>query len=145
MSVIDNFGGAWRFLSNFYAAEIPWQGRLWPSVEHAFQAAKTLSYSEQEEIRRAATPGKAKRLGRKVQLRDDWEDIKVDAMRELVHLKFHSHEDLARWLLDTGDAELIEGNHWHDCFWGVCQGRGENWLGRILMEVRDELKEMHDA
>jgi ribA/ribD-fused uncharacterized protein len=90
------------------------------------------------EIRSALTPGKAKRLGRKVTLRANWELIKIDVMLDLVRQKFQD-PDLAWMLINTGDAELIEGNHWGDKFWGVCNGEGENHLGKILMQVRDEI------
>jgi hypothetical protein len=85
------------------------------------------------------TPGKAKREGRGVQLRSDWEDVKYDIMKELVKLKFITHAHLRKELLETGDKYLEETNSWHDHVWGVCQGKGLNWLGKILMEVREEL------
>jgi ribA/ribD-fused uncharacterized protein len=72
-------------------------------------------------------------------MRDDWNDIKIDVMRDLLQEKF-SDDDLRELLLATGDAELIEGNTWNDYFWGVCLGEGQNWLGKLLMEVRKELK-----
>jgi hypothetical protein len=137
MTTINDFDGEFRFLSNFFPAEVEFGGHLYPSTEHAFQAAKTLSEAERSEIRSAPTPGKAKRLGRRVTLRTDWEAVKVQIMQTLVEKKFADRE-LKEKLLATGDAELIEGNTWGDCWWGVDAntGKGENHLGKILMEVR---------
>lgn len=140
MSEINSFSGEYRFLSNFYDAEVEYDGKTYPSTEHAFQAAKTLNYAERNTICNARTAGQAKKLGRIVKLRDDWESIKYDVMLEVVRKKF-KHSDLAEKLLATGSAELIEGNTWNDTIWGVCNGRGKNWLGHILMQVRDELNE----
>lgn len=139
MAVIDLFRGQYDFLSNFYPVEIEYSGVIFPSTEHAYQAAKTLDPLEHEVIKMAATPGKAKRLGRGVTLRDDWDVIKIDVMRELVKQKFTKYPDLEKKLLLTSDAELIEGNTWGDRFWGQCRGVGENWLGKILMEIRTSL------
>lgn len=91
-------------------------------------------------IAAAETPGRAKRMGRMVQLRGDWEQVKFNIMLDIVLAKFHQHKDLSEALLDTGDATLIEGNTWHDTTWGVCNGVGTNWLGKILMMVRAQLK-----
>ena len=79
--------------------------------------------------------------GRKVTLRPDWEEIKLEAMREVVHVKFLA-PDLRRYLLNTGDATLIEGNYWNDTFWGMCRGIGENHLGRILMAEREAIRKI---
>ena len=78
-------------------------------------------------------------MGRRVKLRADWESIKVEVMTKLVRLKFETHDDLRVKLIDTAEAQLIEGNTWNDRFWGVCGNQGRNWLGRILMQVRTEL------
>jgi N-glycosidase YbiA len=137
--MIDSFGGKYRFLSNFYTAEVVFEGRVYPSTEHAFQAAKTLDLAERAIIAAEPSPGRAKRLGRGVSLRSDWEDIKIDVMRAVVRDKFSRHPYLAAKLLETGDQMLVEGNRWGDRFWGVTPKGGKNWLGRILMEVRDEL------
>ncbi len=137
--VIASFHGEYRFLSNFWPSTIVYDGAVCASVEHAYQAAKCVDPAEKEMIRLASTPGRAKRLSRRVVLRTDWESVKVGVMRECVRLKFRTHADLAALLLATGDAFLMEGNGWGDRFWGVCGGEGANWLGRILMEVRAEL------
>ena len=138
--VIDRFSEEYRFLSNFFDAAVEYDRISYPTVEHAFQAQKTEDRGEQRAIAAAGSPGAAKRMGRKVKLRRDWESVKVGIMRELVQLKFTTHPDLAERLLATGDAQLIEGNSWNDNFWGVCGEHGKNWLGRILMEVREELR-----
>ena len=140
MNKIDNFDGDYAFLSNFYYAPVEWEGITYPTNEHAFQAAKVLKPAKRLEIAAAATPGQAKRLGRQVNLRTDWEEVKFAIMFEIVKTKFTSHKDLADKLLATGEAELIEGNWWNDTTWGVCNGVGKNWLGKILMTVRKELQ-----
>jgi N-glycosidase YbiA len=143
-AVIDRFFGDYIFLSNFYYADMMVAGVRYPSVEHAYQAKKTYSIRWQERIRRAPTPKVAKRLGYQVPLREDWEDVKLDVMRTLVRWKFNPdwHPDLTAKLLATGDALLVEGNTWGDRFWGVerATGLGLNHLGRILMDVRDEVR-----
>jgi ribA/ribD-fused uncharacterized protein len=139
-NVINSFRGEYRFLSNFWRAEVEMYGRTYPTVEHAFQAAKTLDVGEREAIRTTANPGDAKRMGRRVTLRKDWDSFRLQAMYMLVKRKFSEHVALKHSLLATGDAELIEGNTWNDRFWGVCRGEGKNHLGKILMQVREELK-----
>lgn len=135
---ITRFSGDHAFLSNFYPATVTWLGvEFYPTVEHAYQAAKTEDPQGREMIRQATTPGIAKRLGRKVPMRRDWDEIKLNVMLNLVHQKFYDHDDLRRMLLDTGDQMLIEGNTWGDTFWGVYKGFGYNHLGHILMQVRD--------
>jgi ribA/ribD-fused uncharacterized protein len=136
---IEWFRDEYEFLSNFYSVEIEYEGVVFPTVEHAFQAAKTLDVDERRKIAAVAAPGSAKRLGRRVRLRSDWEQIKVGLMRDLLRQKF-GNLDLAERLLATGAAELIEGNSWNDTFWGVCGGRGRNMLGQLLMEIRDEIR-----
>lgn len=132
--MISAFRGRYDFLSNFYPG-----GRR--TVEHHFQAAKCVNPEEAARILGAATPGEAKKLGRRVNLRPDWEAVKLVIMKELVRQKFTESHELTQKLLDTGDHELYEGNWWGDRFWGVdSRGEGENHLGKILMEVRAELK-----
>ncbi|MCA9071027.1 MAG: NADAR family protein [Planctomycetaceae bacterium] len=144
-NVVDSFAGEYRFLSNFYPSPIRVDGLLYPTVEHAFQAAKTPDKEEKRKIADARSPGRAKALGRKVRLRKDWESVKVGIMKQLVLLKFREHPDLEERLLATDDAELIEGNTWNDRFWGVCNGHGKNHLGKALMWVRTQLQEENDA
>lgn len=133
---ITSFTGEYRFLSNFYRVDVELgrDGDVYPTVENAYQAAKTTDRSERIPFR-SCTPGQAKRMGRRLELRPDWEEVKVDIMRHLLRQKFASGP-LARLLLATGDAELVEGNTWNDTFWGVCRGKGRNMLGKLLMETR---------
>lgn len=138
--VIDSFKGDNDFLSNFHPSPVEMSGIVYPTVEHAYQAAKTLDKDERQRIADLDTPGAAKKAGQQVALREDWEQIKVRVMASLVRKKF-DNPDLAQQLLATGEAKLIEGNWWHDRFWGVCDGQGHNYLGRILMDRRSKLKE----
>jgi len=140
-STIGYFTGEYGYLSNFFESVILFEGIVYPTVEHAFQAQKTFHQAERKKIAAANSPGKAKRMGRSLKLRKDWESIKINIMTELVRLKFQAHADLREKLLVTGDAKLVEGNTWNDRFWGVCGGTGKNWLGRILMQIRTELRE----
>lgn len=134
--MIGFFVGQNRFLSNFY----PLPDGC--TVEHRYQAAKTWDMDQKAEIMAAVTPGQAKRLGRTVNLRPDWEEIKIPIMASLIARKF-ADEGLMRRLLLTGDQMLVEGNTWHDNTWGncfckapTCMMAGHNWLGVILMAVR---------
>lgn len=138
--MIAEFQGAYRFLSNFFPSqEVP------PTLEHRFQAEKTLDLAWINRILGATTPGAAKRLGRKAPLRKDWDQIKDQIMLDLVRKKF-KQPDLRRLLLMTGTEELVEGNDWGDMYWGVVYsgtagGRGHNKLGKILMQVRNEVRQ----
>jgi len=135
---ITQFSGEYHFLSNFYPSSSTLEGRVYPTVEHALQAAKSLNPEDRESIRKAASPSIAKQLGRQVTLREDWEQVKVGIMLDLLRQKF-SDPALRSGLRKTGDAELIESNAWGDRFWGMCDGRGSNMLGILLMTVRSEL------
>jgi ribA/ribD-fused uncharacterized protein len=135
---INRFVEEFAFLSNFYPSTVYVDGKKYDTVEHAYQAMKTKDPAARETIRMAATPGVAKRLGRCVGLRPDWEDVKVETMRGLVRQKFEN-PFLRPQLMATEGAMLTEGNHWNDTFWGVCKGKGRNMLGQILMEIRDEI------
>jgi ribA/ribD-fused uncharacterized protein len=136
--MIDNFEGRYAFLSNFYPSPMEIDGIIYPTNEHFFQAMKVLTPKERKVIAAAETPGLAKRLGRQVNLRWDWESVKDEVMLIGLRYKF-SDPELAEKLLDTGDEELIEGNWWGDTYWGVCNGVGKNKLGKLLMQVREEL------
>jgi len=137
---VTSFKGQYRFLSNFYPCKIEMDEKQYPSVEHAFQASKTYHKVVREQIRCCVSPAVAKRCGKMAPLRDDWEQVKVEVMTNLVTQKFLRHPSLGRMLLDTGDGELIEGNWWNDTFWGICKGKGENHLGKILMQTREMLR-----
>ncbi|MBI5762056.1 MAG: NADAR family protein [Planctomycetes bacterium] len=137
---ITEFQGELRFLSNFWLAPVVHEGIAYPSAEHAYQAAKTLDMAERRRIAAIRDPAEAKREGRKLTLRPDWETAKFTVMEHCVRDKFTRNADLTAKLLATGNAELIEGNTWGDRVWGVYQGQGENRLGKILMKVRAEIR-----
>ena len=161
MNVIDHFEGKYSFLSNFYASLLHWTHPAWTHIgptgwmtlEHAYQAAKTPNKYIALEIASTSTPGQAKRAGRKIEakyFRKDWEEIKDDVMLELLRIKF-SDPYLREKLMETGNAVLIEGNTWHDNYWGRCRCQrceskmGNNMLGVLLMQVRQEIKDEQDA
>lgn len=136
--MIDSFRGQYRFLSNFEASTVRFEDKLYPTVENAYQAAKTLDITAREPFENM-TAGEAKRAGRYLELRPDWNNCKYTIMYNLVLQKFKNHEILKAKLLQTGNEELVEGNNWGDTYWGSCQGVGQNNLGKILMQVREEL------
>jgi ribA/ribD-fused uncharacterized protein len=137
-----SFRGDKAFLSNFFPSVIYYDGHAYPTVEHAFVAAKTLDLSERQDVRACATPGQAKRLGRTLTLRPDWDDIKINIMRELVFQKFNYYWDLKAKLLKIVEP-IVELNEWHDNFWGSCTCEGcadkekHNNLGKILTFIRN--------
>lgn len=149
--MITRFTGDYGFLSNFYphVQVAPWFAkpagplRRWRTNEHYFQAAKVTTPEAAWAIARSATPAEAKRLGRQVAIRDDWEAVRLDVMLTGLRAKFLDNA-MAEQLLDTGTLELVEGNAWGDDFWGmtwkVATGKpdGQNWLGKLLMLVRAE-------
>lgn len=137
--MIDYFSGQYKFLSNFYPAPLTYAGDDYPSSEHAYQAMKSDDPAYRERVRRARTAGEAKRLGEDAVLRRGWDTTKLDMMLRIVRRKFENPE-LRRMLLATGDEELVEGNNWGDTFWGMCNGVGDNHLGKILMKVRAEAR-----
>jgi hypothetical protein len=138
--VIESFtlAAGYGFLSNFHPSTIFVEGKSYKTVEHAYQSHKTLDESSRDLIRRCSSPAEAKKLGRGVTIRPDWDEVKIDLMRNFIRKKFEN-PFLRPLLLSTGDAELVYGNTWNDKFWGVCRGSGLNWLGKILMEVRGEI------
>jgi len=138
VNVIDSFSGDYRFLSNFYPSVIIRHARIYDTVEHAYQAAKTNNQYEKDMIRRMSTPGCAKKLGKQATLRYDWDDVKLQIMFNLVSVKFTDPRLIIK-LKATKNKELIEGNTWGDIFWGMCGGVGENHLGKILMNVRSRV------
>ncbi|WP_434047762.1 NADAR family protein [Sorangium cellulosum] len=144
MTVIHFYraGDAYGFFSNFSRHPVTLKGKVWPTSEHYFQAQKFPDTHHEEEIRNAPGPGEAARMGRQRSrpLRPDWEQVKDDIMREVVRAKFTQHEELKRALLDTGDAELVEHTT-NDAYWADGgDGSGVNMLGKILMEIREELR-----
>lgn len=138
MPPITEFHNANRWLSNFHTSPLTFEGVRYQTVEHAYQCQKTLDPKERKLILKETFPGKAKLAGRKVTMRDDWDSVKLQVMLEIVRVKFTDPELKAK-LIATGDAKLVEGNNFGDCFWGICKGSGENHLGQILMQVRSEL------
>ncbi len=137
---VKGFFGNYRFLSNFHLAEVYYEGLLYPSTEHAYQAAKTLDVNVREEFMKL-TCSQDKNKGQEIGLRDKWDVIKYDVMFAVVFDKFFRHTYLRTLLLETGDKYLEETNHWKDIYYGVCDGVGKNILGKILMQVRNIIKE----
>lgn len=150
---IARFQGAHAFLSNFFPCQVSLPddpSTLFPSTEHAYQAAKTLDIFIRRDFL-TGTAGQAKRLGRVIAMRSDWEEVKLSVMESLLHQKFRKGSDLAIYLERTGDAELIEGNTWGDRYWGMTIAPrngddktfipatlvGQNQLGKLLMKVRE--------
>lgn len=136
--MIDNFRDAYAFLSNFYDVPVEYNGLCFCNSEAAFQAQKTVDETERVQFTNLDASN-AKRLGRIISLRDDWERVKIQVMYEVCYAKFIQNPRLAKWLIETGDEILVEGNTWNDKFWGVCNGEGANNLGKILMAIRTEL------
>lgn len=146
--MIDSFKNQYKFLSNFYQVSVSFEGVVYGSVEHAYQASKSFDDKYRKMI--SSIPGNkaglTKRFGGKVVLRQDWDKVKVGIMKKLLYKKF-MYLHLRYLLLLTQDEDLEEGNHWHDNFWGDCKCKkcenkpGQNNLGKLLMEIRKELRE----
>jgi ribA/ribD-fused uncharacterized protein len=145
MNIINDFRGQYRWLSNFGLSpmrvfdDVLQEEFLVPCVEHGYQADKTLNPKQRRAILNAEQPKLARRLGQTVTLRPDWENIKLNRMKYWLELKFDI-PSLRELLIATGDAELIEGNTWGDRYWGVCEGVGQNNLGKLLMEIRENTR-----
>lgn len=138
--IISDFRRDYAFLSNFYHSPFIFADLTYPTNEHYFQAFKADTDALHMYVLRSKTPSEAKSRGRKIKIRPDWNLIRNDVMKIGLFNKFVQNKELYDKLLYTGDAELIESNTWGDTYWGVCNGIGENWLGKLLMEVRDEIK-----
>lgn len=139
--VITRFRNEHFFLSNFYLCDIVLNGKVYPSAEHAFQAAKCVNIEDHERIRKATTPAIAKSIGRRVCLKPNWEEDKAVVMEWILREKFKNPQ-LRLLLQKTKNYELKEGNIWHDTYWGVCtcfahDGEGKNVMGKILCLIRD--------
>lgn len=157
-TTISGFNGDMDWASNFFEAPITFDdnkhrlreiytqfkfdGKEYPTSEHLYQSLKATNESDKELIRTAPTTTMAKKLGRQIMSRMDWDYVKIDAMRLTLYLKFYQHPNLLIKLIETGNKQLIELNWWNDKFWGVCDktSKGENWLGRLLMELRAHAK-----
>ena len=143
MNEISGFRGEYQFLSNFYPCKINFGNLVFDSVEAAFQAAKCEDYADRLKFQ-GLMGSEAKKLGRRVKLRADWEQVKIPVMTELVQQKFTNSPEMLKELTATGDAILVEENMWHDNFYGDCVCArcrnipGQNKLGLILMEIRNQ-------
>ncbi len=135
------FSGNHRFLSNFYMVEVEYEGKVYPSAEHLYQALKAVDAEGMESVRKMKTAGQAARLGRRILCRADWEEVKEGLMLMVVRTKFEQNPLLSKWLKQTETRPLEEGNTWGDVYWGISlqTGEGENHLGKILEEVREGL------
>lgn len=143
MKQIRKFRGDYAFLSNFYECDLIVDHIYYANAEAAFQAQKIPEYK----LRRKFSyllPTEAKKIGKTVQLRNDWKKIKFDMMYLICKAKFTQNPDLREKLLATEDAELAEENTWGDTVWGISNGKGDNHLGKILMRVRKEIRESYD-
>ena len=141
--MIREFKGGKFYLSNYFSAPVFYDGLTYQNNEAAFQAQKCINPNDRIQFI-GLPPNRAKAKGRKVKLRKDWEDVKNNVMYEICLAKFTQNPGLGKKLIETGSEELIEGNTWNDTYWGVCKGRGFNILGKILMRIRDELKEQQE-
>jgi ribA/ribD-fused uncharacterized protein len=137
MKIINNFRKEYYYLSNFYSADIIFDEIKYLNNEAAFQAQKTLNLNEREQFS-LLSPNLAKSKGRKVKLRIDWENVKDDLMYQICKCKFEQNVKLKELLLSTKNSILEEGNDWNDTYWGICNGIGQNKLGKILMQIREE-------
>lgn len=138
MTEITEFKGKYRFLSNFHHAPLTVIGIPYLSSEAAYQASKTLDLKQREMFSELG-PTDAKKLGNQIALRPNWDTVtKLECMELCLRSKFQNNPQLLDWLIATGDVKLIEGNHWGDTFWGVCKGKGTNYLGKLLMIIREE-------
>ena len=140
--IIDNFRGEYSFLSNFYGTSVIYNNHTYKSSEHAFAACKATNEKDRAYISDANTPTEAKHRGREITCRPDWDEVKITEMGMILYCKFSQNKWLQDKLCATDDAILIEGNWWKDYFWGMvkdAQGAwcGENYLGRLLMAVRN--------
>lgn len=144
LNTIGEFKGEYHFLSNFHPATFVYDNIHWPNSEAAYQAMKSRDRNVHLLFSQLTHPVQAKREGRMIDpIREDWNDVKVGIMRDIVYEKFRQNPDLKQKLLDTGDAVLQEGNTHNDRVWGVCpphSGMGENHLGKILMALRREFR-----
>lgn len=137
---IKEFRGKYYFLSNFFSAPIKFDGISYLNNEAAFQSMKCRN-PKNRLFFSTLNPSHAKAAGRRADLRQDWEEVKDNIMYEIVKAKFKQNNELYMKLLQTEGCKLEEGNTWNDTYWGVCNGRGKNMLGKILMKVRDEFLE----
>ncbi len=145
---ITSFSGEYRWLSNFAPKEILWQNIKYPTVEHAYQAAKLHEscVTGRLMIANADTPGQAKRMGQKLILESWWTtEYRLKTMEELLRQKFgYGPNEYFDKLVATGDRWIEEGNTWGDEFWGTCNGKGFNHLGKLLMKIRKDMQKIDE-
>lgn len=141
MKDILEFKGENRWLSNFWPCTIKLDTDFYHSVEHAYVAAKTIHSHERLAVRFAKTAGDAKRMGRSITIRENWDNLKLNYMHGFIEQKFSEGSELAGKLIATGSCLIVEGNTWGDRFWGVCGGEGANNLGVLIMDRRKYLTE----
>jgi ribA/ribD-fused uncharacterized protein len=147
-NIIGPFVGEYDYLSNFFPVAVVYKGKVYPTVEHAYVAAKTFDPDEQRKIRLYPPhlAGHVKKIGRGFKLRKDWEQVKDEIMMDLLYQKFKL-PGLKKLLEDTGDLKIVEVNYWHDNYWGNCTCKkcknifGQNKLGKMLMQIRDNIKQ----
>ena len=139
MDDITCFRGEFFFLSNFYPAKCTYDGLVYTTSEHAYQSAKTVDVDLRKKFQSLKTPEMAKTLGKNVDVRPNWNKIRTQVMWECLQSKF-SDPVLRQKLLDTGYVKIVEGNTWGDTFWGVCDGKGHNCLGIMLMSLRNSFR-----
>lgn len=144
MDPIEDFRKTYYFLSNFFPSTVSYKDCEFPTVEHAFQAAKCTSAADFDKILNCRTPYEAKKLGRLVAIKDNWDSQRVNIMREILREKFCNNANLKELLVNTGQRKIVEGNYFHDNYWGQClceehrHIQGENMLGELLMKIRNE-------
>lgn len=137
---IDSFRGSYLFLSNFYESPVEYKGLRYQCSEAAYQAQKCVDESDKQRFT-VFSAKEAKAMGQKVNVRPDWDIIKLEEMERIVRAKFQQNKDIAEKLIETHPRNLVEANNWGDDFWGydLCRQEGLNHLGKILMRIRDEL------
>ena len=140
--MINGFKDEYRFLSNFYNSSITWEGDIYPTAEHLYQALKADNRDDMELVRTQTTPARAKRTGSCIIGKPDWNSIRREVMMTVLIEKFTQNPLLLQKLVKTGSMHLAETNTWHDNYWGNCvcpkceKKEGLNHLGKILMHVR---------
>lgn len=164
MDVINRFRGRYDYLSNFSLAWVEFERLPFRTAEHAFVAGKTTDMQIRRWISQGRTvtdargqkynltyPGPTKRYGKTIELRDSWNSLRDGIMLQVLRDKFRRNPKLRRKLLQTGIVQLVEGNYWHDNYWGICFCEkcygihGENRLGETLMQVRSEFRQQENA
>lgn len=140
--MILSFSGRHRFLSNFFPAKTSFEGQIYPTSEHAYQASKTLDPSLRESLL-PLSPSQAKRTARKFQRPLNHDANRIAIMEQILYSKFTLNPTLRQLLIATNPQLLVEGNTWGDTFWGICNGRGRNNLGILLMRLRTHLESSH--